>query len=469
MSSVTNARSGSKSSNRTRNGSARSGLRSKSESAASNIPKEDIYKTPLKSTVTPQTTPSTPSSGVCVVCKGIDDLRSLNFRNAVTEFSDKIEAFKQLTKSFNDNNSTLSHALDTIKHFIMHVKPDKINDSFASLDSSLNSLRSEVTCLPNITYLENRLKALEGKLSDLSDIRTKVDTIYTNIDSLEDRLSELASISNKPVIANDKLDDFNKYIARLNSMEESLDDKIKSIPPSNSHQDLTEHISKLESLCTQLNTKLDFTNINHNNPSPIMAHSPATQSPISNSCAPNPNTCLILGDSNTKYIKIDDDVLNSHRIPTYLIEDIDPNVCAGYKKIWVHVGTNNIKTIRCSNTNDIHRHFNNFIHKLDIIRSICPHSKIIVSPIPPTAIPALNKCAIIFNRLLFSQQRFFITMYFNMFCGSDRNLMNIYRCYMNRDDKIHFGSLGIKILTSKIKHCISHIDHRSYASVVKQY
>ena len=185
MSSVTNARSASKSSTRTRNRSTRSGLRSKSESAASNTPKEDIYKTPLKSTVTPQTTtPSTPSSGVCVVCKGIDDLRSLNFRNAVTEFSDKIEAFKQLTKSFNDNNSTLSHVLDTVKHFIMHVKPDKINDFFASLDSSLNSLRSEVTCLPNITYLENRLKALEGKLSDLSNIRTKVDTIHTNIDSL---------------------------------------------------------------------------------------------------------------------------------------------------------------------------------------------------------------------------------------------------------------------------------------------
>ena len=60
-------------------------------------------------------------------------------------------------------------------------------------------------------------------------------------------------------------------------------------------------------------------------------------------------------------------------------------------------------------------------------------------------------------------------MDFNIFCGSDGNLMNIYRCYMNRDDKIHLGSLGIKILISKIKHCISHIDHRSYASAVKQY
>ena len=141
--------------------------------------------------------------------------------------------------------------------------------TFVILDSGLNSLRSEVTCLPSITYLENRRKTLEGKLSDLSDIRTKVDTIHTNIDSLEDRMSQLASISNKPVIANDKLDDFNKYIARLNSVGESLDDKIKSIPLSNSHEDLTEHISKLESICAQLNRKLDFTNINHNNPPPL--------------------------------------------------------------------------------------------------------------------------------------------------------------------------------------------------------
>ena len=81
------------SSNRTRNGSTRYGLRSKSESAASSTPKEDIYETPLKSAVTPQTTTiSTMSSGVCVVSKGIGDLRSLNFRNAVAEFSDKIQS-----------------------------------------------------------------------------------------------------------------------------------------------------------------------------------------------------------------------------------------------------------------------------------------------------------------------------------------------------------------------------------------
>ena len=180
---------------------------------------------------------------------------------------------------------------------------------------------------------------------------------------------------------------------------------------------------------------------------------------------------LICFDSNTKYIKLDNEQLISHRVPTYLIEDIDPNLCAGYKKIWIHVGINNMKSIRCSNTNDIHRHFNNFMFKLNNIRSICPHSKIIISPIPPTAIPALNKRSIIFNKLLFSRDYFFTTMNFNMFCGPDGKLMDIYRCYNNKDDKIHFGSLGIKILTSKIRHCfsISTIDHRSYASVAKQY
>ena len=178
---------------------------------------------------------------------------------------------------------------------------------------------------------------------------------------------------------------------------------------------------------------------------------------------------LILGDSNTKYIKLYDNQLLSHRIPPYLIEDIDPKACLGYKKIWIHVGTNNINSIRCSSTNDIYHNFNIFMKKISSIRSICPHSKIIVLPIPPTAIQALNKRAIIFNRLLFSQKPFFSTLDFNMFCGSDDKLMTIYKCYKNMEDKIHFGSLGIKILTSKVKRSFLHLDQRSYASAATQY
>ena len=111
------------------------------------------------------------------------------------------------------------------------------------------------------------------------------------------------------------------------------------------------------------------------------------------------------------------------------------------------------------------------MHKLKAIHSICPHSKIIVSPIPPTAIEVLNRRAIMFNNLLFSHRSFFTTLNLNIFCGSDGKLMDIYRCYNNRQDRIHLVSLGIKILTSKVKHCLSlsHIDHRSYASAIRQY
>ena len=470
MSSGSVSRATNKNLNKAKRGSTQYGLRSLSESSASTH-KNNTHETPLKSQKTLQATiPSTPtpSPGICVVCEGSTELRSLKFKDAVIEFTDKIEAFKQLTKSFTDNTSILNDAIDT-----------KINESFTIIDNRLNSLLSEVACLPNITYLENRLEILETKLSHMSGLCAKLDRIHdefpsmtkihSRIDALENRLSDLASTSNIPIVLDDKLADLNKYIEKLNSFEESVDNRIRNMASPNSHYDMTESISKLESLCTQLNRKFDLTNTHCNSPLPQTLAPNNVTNHSSFTCAPNPKTCLILGDSNTKYIKLDDEQIASHRIPTYLIEDIDPNLCAGYKKIWIHVGINNMKSIRCSNTNDIHHHFNNLMHKLNIIRSICPHSKIIVSPIPPTAIQALNRRSVIFNRLLFSQDKFFTTLNFNLFCGPDGKLMNIYRCYNNQDDKIHFGSLGIKILTSKIRHCISLLDHRSYASAAKQY
>ena len=118
---------------------------------------------------------------------------------------------------------------------------------------------------------------------------------------------------------------------------------------------------------------------------------------------------------------------------------------------------------------DVKKHFNTLMNKLDTIRNLCPHSKLIVSPILPTAIAALNRRALMFNKLLFSKPNWFITLYFNLFCGSDGNLMSISRCYNNQHDRIHLGSLGIQILTSKTKHCLTLTDTRSYASAVRQY
>ena len=111
--------------------------------------------------------------------------------------------------------------------------------------------------------------------------------------------------------------------------------------------------------------------------------------------------------------------------------------------------TNNIKSIHCRNMDDVKKHFNTLMSKLDTIRNLCPHSKLIVSPILttpilptailptpilPTAIAALNHRALMFNKLLFSKPNWFITLDFNLLCGSDGNLMSIYRCYNNQHD-----------------------------------
>ena len=450
----------SKSSTRTRSGTSRYGLRSKSESLATSTAIEDIYVTPLKPEVSSKvTTPSTPSHEVCTICKGVEDLRNLNLKDAISNFTDKIEIFKDLTKSSDNNNSTLSHALDTIKHFIIRIEPDKLNDCFAKIDSGINSLHSEIANLPNITYLESRLESFEVKLPNM-------DKLNARIDALQHKLSELSRINSKPVVSDNNLPNISNYIVKLDSIQESVNDKIRNISSFSNSTDLTEHICKLESLCSQLSRKLELANSHHNAISPSTSYQ---SNPILETRVPSPKTCLIIGDSNTKHIKLDDDQMTSHRVPTYLIEDIDPNLCFGYKKIWIHVGTNNIKTVHCSNTSDVYRHFDTLMHKLNNIRSLCPHSKIVVSPIPPIAILVLNKRAIAFNKLLLSQKRFFSTMDFNMFCGPDGKLTDIYRCYNNVGDEIHFGSLGIKILTSKIKHCMSHLDHRSYASAAKQF
>ena len=247
-----NSRSSAKASNIARGGITRYGLRSKSESSATSTPKKDMHVAPQKTANTSRTaTPFTPSSEICDVCKGIDDLRSLRFKDAIIEFTDKIEAFKDLIKSFSDNNSTLNHALDTMKHFILHVEPSKINDSFASIDNGLNSLRTEVKSLPNFTHIEERLESIESKLLDMQDLSAKMDTlddklasmstIQSRFDALDNKLSQIASISKEPLVS----EDLYRYIERLDSIEESINDKIRNISSANPHQNISERISKL--------------------------------------------------------------------------------------------------------------------------------------------------------------------------------------------------------------------------------
>ena len=178
----------------------------------------------------------------------------------------------------------------------------------------------------------------------------------------------------------------------------------------------------------------------------------------------NPST-LIMGDSNTKYVNLPH--ANYHRIPTYTIEDIDPVKCIGYAKLWLHVGINNLKSIRCGGLGDVHRYFNLFMHKVDLIGKLSPRTTVIISPILPTGVSTLNDRARTFNRLLFSTNRWWHTLNFSIFATRNSMLQSHFRCYGNPKDKIHIGFHGIRELERIIAKEISRVDARSYSVVAK--
>ena len=178
----------------------------------------------------------------------------------------------------------------------------------------------------------------------------------------------------------------------------------------------------------------------------------------------NPST-LIMGDSNTKYVNLPH--ANYHRIPTYTIEGIDPVKCIGYAKLWLHVGINNLKSIRCGGLGDVHRSFNLFMHKVDLIGKLSPRTTVIISPILSTGVSTLNDRARTFNRLLFSTNRWWHTLNFSIFATRNNMLQSHFRCYGNPKDKIHIGFHGIRELERIIAKEISRVDARSYSVVAK--
>ena len=183
------------------------------------------------------------------------------------------------------------------------------------------------------------------------------------------------------------------------------------------------------------------------------------------SIPPRKCSLLVVGDSNTKYIKFPN--ISCHRDPTNLIEDINPSMCIGHAKVWLHVGINNLKSIRCSGLNDVHKAFELFMHKIEQIGRLSPNTTFIVSPILPTGVSVLNDRARAFNRLLFSTRRWFLTLNFSSFADRYSMLDRNYRCYNNPRDKRHLGSQGIRLLERLITQRTFVVDARSYRAVVQ--
>ena len=194
---------------------------------------------------------------------------------------------------------------------------------------------------------------------------------------------------------------------------------------------------------------------------------PITERPPRANTYRNKPSLLILGDSNTKYVKLSG-AYNITRVPTFIIQDIDSSECRGHDRMWLHVGTNNLKYHRCSNYSDVKRIFLIFMNKLGAIRDSCPNTKIYVSPVLPSGIPGFNERACWFNRMLFSVKHiWWRELSFSSFCCQETGLLaNHLRSYKNRSDKFHLGVKGIKALENALLQEMNRVDHRFYSTVV---
>ena len=192
-----------------------------------------------------------------------------------------------------------------------------------------------------------------------------------------------------------------------------------------------------------------------------------TERPASASAYRDKPSLLVLGDSNTKYVKLSG-AYNIVREPTFLIQDINPSRCKGFSRVWIHCGINNLKYNRCSSYSGVKDIFKLFMSKLGAIRNMYPDIKLYVSPILPCAIPGLNDRAGWFNSLLFSVKHIWWNeLKINGFCCRETGMLaQQFRSFRNRGDKIHLGMHGIKALECALLSELNKVNGRLYSSVI---
>ena len=338
-------------------------------------------------------------------------------------------------------------------------------------------------------YIHNKLESIESFTQVCSE--SKDQNMLHKVNDLNQLCNEL----------NEKIDNSRHTThhrsPQIADLEDFITTKINSLESSSSTDNvtLTNRISKLEELCNNMNRKFDSFTIqrppnSHCNPIPQVTpnashqfasnttsfspsyerHQASNHHITQGSTYPTsttPRDLLILGDSNCKYIKIDNSYIRTTRIPTYRIGDINPENCIGYSRVWIHVGINDLKTRNCRGPTDVHIYHKLLLHKLHRISQVCPNSKLIVSPILPTGVPALNDRARLFTNLLYTGPRWFDLLDLKVYCGADGGLKEMYRCYSNRRDRIHIGRVGIELLRNIVISCISKVDTRSYSTVLQ--
>ena len=307
------------------------------------------------------------------------------------------------------------------------------------MDSSTSQLEREAENNNN-TVLCDRCKCVvtvkfEEMKSTMDDIKEILSRTQTYQDSCEDSLFVLN-------------EQFNELKQNRESEQREMSQRMRAI--ENDIKRLTASLSEMSTVNTNSIVR-SYSDVVRA-PSVSRGPLPGTRPRVSVAHpSPKPNTILVMGDSNTRYVNLGGARVSQVRVPTYTIEDIDPYKCAGYETVWLHVGINSLKWYNCGDLAGVRQKFDLFMYKVHQIGEISPNTKLIVSPILPTAIKKLNARARYFNSLLFSVRAWWRNLGFNDFLDGRGLLADTYRSFRNKTDCIHLGYIGINRLTSKVK------------------
>ena len=92
--------------------------------------------------------------------------------------------------------------------------------------------------------------------------------------------------------------------------------------------------------------------------------------------------------------------------------------------------------------------------KIDKIAQISPETRLIISPVLPTSIPALNRIVVTFNRLIFSKRAWWQELGFGSFVADGDVISSQFLSFNREWDKIHLGYRGMNKLTALAKAAI---------------
>ena len=204
----------------------------------------------------------------------------------------------------------------------------------------------------------------------------------------------------------------------------------------------------------------------------------------------NCNSTIIIGDSNTHNVRfyyenrrsdLGKDIYGK-RVKAYTVDEINPADAIGFRNVLVHVGVNNLKNkyALSDSSIDVDSIFYQWLLIVIQIKQLCPYSRLIVSPILPTKIRALNDRARRFNNILFTcKNSFWFSMGFDCFLDNSFDVLddNFTRYHKFSEgphrDRIHLGRRGISKLCLLIRDAVLQpkviVAGQSYSSVVRRH